>query len=366
MTGAAVAAPVTRPAEAVAAAPAATAARILVIKLGALGDFVQATGPFAAIRRHHAGARVTLLTTPPYRDLAERLGLFDAVWVDARPSWWDLAGWWRLRLRLRRAEFDRVYDLQTSDRSNRYFRLMRRGDGGPEWSGIARGCSHPHRNPERDRMHTVDRQADQLRMAGIAEIPLPAVPGLSADVSTLAPAGPYALLVPGGAAHRPRKRWPAARYGALACRLAAAGLTPVILGTAAEAALGSEIRAACPAARDLTGRTGLAEIAALARMAAMAVGNDTGPMHLIAAAGCPAIVLFSDASDPALCAPRGGAGAWPGPPERPAVAVLRRAELAALPVEAVWDVLRPGLARGLDPGFGTGLGADGIADRAQG
>ena len=37
-----------------------TGRRILVIKLGALGDFVQALGPFAAIRRHHAGDRITL------------------------------------------------------------------------------------------------------------------------------------------------------------------------------------------------------------------------------------------------------------------------------------------------------------------
>ena len=43
---------------------------VLVIKLGALGDFVQALGPFAAIRRHHADARVTLLTTASYEELA--------------------------------------------------------------------------------------------------------------------------------------------------------------------------------------------------------------------------------------------------------------------------------------------------------
>ncbi|HAK62204.1 MAG TPA: ADP-heptose--LPS heptosyltransferase, partial [Alphaproteobacteria bacterium] len=39
--------------------------RILVIKLGALGDFILAMGPFKAIRHHHAGAHITLLTTPP-------------------------------------------------------------------------------------------------------------------------------------------------------------------------------------------------------------------------------------------------------------------------------------------------------------
>ena len=40
--------------------------RILVIKLGALGDFIYALGPMAAIRRHHKDARITLLTTAPF------------------------------------------------------------------------------------------------------------------------------------------------------------------------------------------------------------------------------------------------------------------------------------------------------------
>ena len=43
------------------------------------------------------------------------------------------------------------------------------------------------------------------------------------------------------------------------------------------------------------------------RRAEAALGNDTGPMHLIAALGCPALVLFSRESDPALSRPRGPA-----------------------------------------------------------
>ncbi|MEP0337122.1 MAG: lipopolysaccharide heptosyltransferase family protein, partial [Alphaproteobacteria bacterium] len=47
------------------AAPLSPRRNILVIKLSALGDFVQALGPMQAIRAHHPGARVDLLTTPP-------------------------------------------------------------------------------------------------------------------------------------------------------------------------------------------------------------------------------------------------------------------------------------------------------------
>ena len=53
-------------------APPSEGARILVIKLAALGDVVQAFGPFAAIHAHHPDAEITLLTTPPYAGLLRR------------------------------------------------------------------------------------------------------------------------------------------------------------------------------------------------------------------------------------------------------------------------------------------------------
>ena len=278
--------------------------RILVVKLGALGDVVLAAGPFAAIRRHHPGAHVVLLTGAAYADFLRPSGWFDEIWTDDRPPLWCVNRWLALRARLRAGRFDRVYDLQTSDRSGWYYRLM--GPGArPEWSGIARGCSHPHANDRRDFMHTVERQAEQLAMAGIEAVPAADFGWAAADVARFSLPARYALLVPGGASHRPAKRWPASAYAALARDLAAKGVTPVVLGGRDEARLAAAITAGCPEARDLTGRTGLADIAVLARGAAGAVGNDTGPMHLIAAAGCPSLVLFSAESDPALTAPTG-------------------------------------------------------------
>ncbi|WP_337875168.1 glycosyltransferase family 9 protein [Elioraea sp.] len=278
---------------------------ILVIKHGALGDLVQAFGPFAAIRAHHAGARIDLLTTPPFAALMARAPWFDRVLTDARPPWWNLPAQAALARRLARGGYGRVYDLQTSARSSRLLRGMRLFGTNPEWSGIARGASHPHANPSRDAMHTQDRQREQLAIAGVTSFPAPDLAWLDGDVSRFALPGRIALVIPGAAPHRPAKRWPAGHYGTLAARLAGIGLTPVILGTAAETPLADAIRTACPEARDLTGRTTIGDIAALARRAALAIGNDTGPMHLIAALGTPSVVLFSAASDPALCAPRG-------------------------------------------------------------
>jgi ADP-heptose:LPS heptosyltransferase len=293
--------------------------RILVIRLGALGDFVLSFGPFAAIRAHHPEARITLLTTAPFAELGRRAPWFDEVVIDRRPAWWDIGGVLTLRRQLR--GFDFVYDLQTSGRSSRYHALA----GRPPWSGIATGASHAHANAGRDAMHTLERQREQLHMAGIAAFPPPDLSWLAGEDHGVA--HPYALLVPGAAPHRPRKRWPADRFGALAAVLAGRGLTPVVLGTGGEAPLAATILAAAPSARDLTGRTSLFDLATLGRGAALAVGNDTGPMHLLAAVGCPSVVLFSADSDPALTAPRGPGGAWP--------VVLRKPDLADLPPERV-------------------------------
>jgi len=293
--------------------------RILVIKLSALGDFVQALGPFAAIRKHHKDARITLLTTRPFVEFAKASPYFDEVWVDHKPKPWDVPGILRLRKLLHSAKFKMVYDLQTSERSSSYFRFV---DDTP-WSGIAENCSHPHANLDRDHMHTLDRQADQLRMAGILETPPPDLSWVQRDLRKLRLPARFLLMVPGGAAHRPEKRWPAERFALIANRARAKGLVTLVLGTKADNEAIDPILEACPTAMSLADHTELLDIPIIARQAVAAVGNDTGPMHLIAAAGCPSVVLFSAVSDPDLCAPRGK------------VAILRREDLNELPTEEV-------------------------------
>jgi ADP-heptose:LPS heptosyltransferase len=309
-------------------------ARILVIKLSALGDIVQAFPAFDRIRAAHPTAHVTLLTTPAYAGLAADGPWFDAVAADGRPA--SVAGALKLIRRLRRGRYDVVYDLQGNDRTNVLFQALRPCP--PRWSGVAFGCALPHRNPRRMNLHTLERQAEQLRDAGVwPDAPIAPGAAPAPDVSwmlalrpvlpeeALAETRPLALLVPGAAPHRPAKRWPAERYAELARGLEDLGFAVMLLGAAAERALARDIAAAAPGAIDLVGRTDFAGLVALGARAALAVGNDTGPMHLIAAAGAPSICLFSADSDPALCAPRG------------AVSVLREPDLADLAVRTVID-----------------------------
>lgn len=301
--------------------------RILVIKLSALGDFIQATGPMKAIRAAHPHARITLLTTKPYVGMAGATGWFDEVWDGGRPDWTDLAAVARLLGRMRGGRFDRVYDLQTQSRTVRYFQLMwpRR----PRWSGNAPGAAFHYGGEARDRLHIQDSQREQLRIAGIPDVGPPDIGWMTGDAGRFGLPEHYALLAPGGAPHRPAKRWPAERFGQLAARLLGQGITPAVLGHGdEEAALAATILAAAPGAVSLVGRTSFGDIADLARGAALAVGNDTGPMHIAVAAGVPAVVLFSRDSNPDLSAPR------PIRQDQP-VTVLREPDLNDLAVEPV-------------------------------
>lgn len=327
-----------------------TGESVLVIKLSALGDVALALGPMAAIRRHHPEARVTVLTTAPYHALIEASGIADTVWLDPRAhAMRQPLAWWGLIRRIARAHFARVYDMQTSGRTTAYFRALRIIGAAPPWSGIAPGCAFRHDTPQRTRLHTLERQAEQLRIAGL---PGSTFPDLSftwtghraAALDRLDLSRPFALLVPGGSAHRPEKRWPAARFGALARTLMDQGLTPVLLGTAAETDVIKIVQTVCPAAVSLLGRTSLMDIPALGHRATLAVGNDTGPLHMIALAGCPTVALFSTASDPDKHRPRGLA-----------VVCLRRVALDDLPVDAVLEATRTArMAPPRDPALDAG------------
>src|ERR1700761_1988613 len=143
---------------------------ILIVKLGAFGNIVLSMAAFAAIRRHHANARISVLTGASYADWLRTFPYFNEVLVAPRPSVIGGPSKRRLRDMLTAGAFSRVYDLQTSGRSSRYFALFP-AKHRPEWSGIAFGCALPDRDPRRNVLHAVDRQQGQLRQAGIRKFP---------------------------------------------------------------------------------------------------------------------------------------------------------------------------------------------------
>lgn len=137
--------------------------RVLVIKLGGVGEMVLAFPAFERIRQAHPKAKITLLTTQPFEALAKSSPFFNTVDPDGGGR--DPAAWAALILRIRRGHFDRVYDLQNDASTNLMFQSLR--PLAPAWSGAALGASLPHRNRHKSKMHQLERQADQLKDAGI-------------------------------------------------------------------------------------------------------------------------------------------------------------------------------------------------------
>lgn len=100
-----------------------------------------------------------------------------------------------------------------------------------------------------------------------------------------------------GAEYGPAKQWPARYFGELAKAMAAAGAQPWIFGSAKEVALGEEIRAASDGtAVNLCGRTKLGDVVDLAARCKAVVSNDSGLMHVAAAAGVPVIAIYGSST----------------------------------------------------------------------
>ena len=84
---------------------------ILVIKLGALGDFIYAIGPMQAIKRNHKTASITLLTRSSFAELGNATTLFNNVLIDPEPKFWQLKGLYEFGTKIKSLQFDRIYDF---------------------------------------------------------------------------------------------------------------------------------------------------------------------------------------------------------------------------------------------------------------
>lgn len=114
----------------------------------------------------------------------------------------------------------------------------------------------------------------------------------------------YTVLAP-GAAYGPAKQWPVESFAELAGRLAREGARLVVVGTGDDQAAGALICGrAGGAARNLCGRTSLAQLMAVLQQADCVIANDSGAMHLAAALGTPGVAVFGS-TNPEATGPLG-------------------------------------------------------------
>jgi len=117
---------------------------------------------------------------------------------------------------------------------------------------------------------------------------------------------PLVGLAP-GAAYGHAKRWPPQRVAELVARLTAGGATCLLVGAEGDRSAGREIESVLPPGSrvvNVIGRTDLRLFAGLLASCHAFVSNDSGAMHLAAAAGVPVAAIFGP-TDERVTAPLG-------------------------------------------------------------
>lgn len=281
--------------------------RVLVIRHGALGDLINVTGAFGALRTHFKKDHLTLLTAPSYQALGEKMGFFDEVWSDARSK--SPVTMARMIRKMVRGRFDYIFDLQNSDRTALYYKIL--GLFGKHvWSGIQPGGLHLHAHCAAMNLPIFERHAYQLKQAGIVpsstQMLLPELGWMEGDVSGLNLPEKFILLIPGSSLSGSYKRWPAISYAALAANLKDQGFKCVLVAGPEDHEPVHYLRAHVPDLIDLSMKVSLFQIASISRLAKGVIGNDTGPTHIASGVGTPTVVPWSTrASDPYIYAPKG-------------------------------------------------------------
>jgi lipopolysaccharide heptosyltransferase I len=272
----------------------------LLIRLGSLGDIVHGIPAAAALRQRYPDARIDWLVDPKYVGLLELVDGLDApVPFDPRGLVRGGAAWATLG-RLRAARYDAVVDLQGLLKSAVVARLT----GGARVVGFPRGhlreraarifyTETPDPGPA---AHVIHKNLALLRALGVEaggiRFPLREVQSaLAAAVrARFAPDG-YALLNPGAA--WPNKRWPPARFGAVAAAIRReVGLRSLVMWGPGEEPLAAEVVAASDGAAEASPETTITDIVAIVRGARLMVSGDTGPLHIGGALGVPLVALF--------------------------------------------------------------------------
>ncbi|MFN7972461.1 MAG: glycosyltransferase family 9 protein [Acidobacteriota bacterium] len=272
--------------------------RILIVKLGALGDVVYTLPLLHRLRAALPEAFIAWAVEPRARAIVDGHPELDAAIVLDRSR--GPAGFWRFLRQIRALRFDAAIDAQ---------RLLKSGaiaaiSGSRLRAGFDRARSKElsflftnRRTPGLPApRHMVEQYLELGDLLGLPPVETRFV--LPAPLtSTAAPADAEVLI--GIGAGKPANRWPVASWARLVEGLEATGRSIALVGGGTlEQRTAAEIRAATKAPFvDLVGRTTIAEVAALLSRARLHVGLDSGITHLACALGKPVVAIYGAADE---------------------------------------------------------------------
>jgi heptosyltransferase-2 len=291
--------------------------KVLVVGPSWVGDMVMAQALYRSIKQREEHTRIHVLAPAWSLPIIARMPEVErGIELPAGHGELKLGARRSLGVRLRGERYDRSIVLPRSFKAALvpwFARIPRRTGFRGEWRY---GLLNDVRSFDERRLDQTVKRFVALGFDDSADVPeqLPREwqPRLRADAANLAKLRgefglderePLVALMP-GAEYGPAKRWPAASFGELAAQLAGADVNVIVLGSAKELAIGEEVRAvaASPRVRNLCGATTLADVVDLAGAADVAVSNDSGLMHVAAAAGTHVVAIYGSSS-PAFTPP---------------------------------------------------------------
>lgn len=275
--------------------------KILIIKFGGLGDIILSLDALFSIYSHHKNKKIVLLTEKPFKIIFSRLSFLSEI-VTIKRSLFYLFDLQQIKNKVSFYNFSHVYDLQTSKRTSYYLKYFFKR--GVVTNGLGKYAEIEHINPKRDFMHTIDRQKDQLKLSNIRFRRMKNYEWLS-DNNIQLPKLRFALIIPGGSKSRPYKRIPKDIYKRIIHLLLKKNIKPILVGSKDDEKICRELSLSSKEVLNLCRKTSVGHLFFLAKNSLLSVGNDTGPMHIIARANNKTIVFFTKFSDASLCQPIG-------------------------------------------------------------
>jgi heptosyltransferase-2 len=284
--------------------------KVLVVGPSWVGDMVMAQALYKLLRLDTPGAEIHVVAPPWSLPVLARMPeVARAIELDLRHGELRLARRRELGRQLRAERYTRAIVLPRSAKAALvpwFAKVPRRTGFRGEWRY---GLLNDVRRLDARLDQTVKRFVALGRPRGSEpprSLPPALRPRLVSDATNLdrlrtahglRHGAPLVALMP-GAEYGPAKRWPAAHFGALGAALASADRDVVVLGSAKERAIGDEVaaRAAHPRVRNLCGATSLADVVDLSAAAEVAVSNDSGLLHVAAAAGAPVVAIYGSSS----------------------------------------------------------------------
>jgi len=329
-----------------------TEPRLLVVRLGSLGDIVHTFPAVAGLRESFHQAEIVWLTHPRWKELVKSSALATEVWdIETR----SLASIRKTLDRIRKRQFTAAIDYQGLWKSAALPFLGRV----PRRIGFSSHSVREFGVPllYTARVHGVEAHiADQNgelsqragARSGVAPFSL-SLPFVSEEAALQFPESKmdrYIVLSPGGGWRS--KCWPPERYGSL-CELISTklGLQCILNQGPDDEEYIAAIKAASGDSAPMASNSSLQQLMTLLRNALCVVGGDTGPLHLAVALGTPVVALFGP-TDPARNGPyRPGANSQKDIVLRSphAVTTYKRSDqpdpsLLELEVDTVFDAVR--------------------------